>query len=106
MYAEFESVDGLRVGSPVLLAGVKVGSVTEISLDTKTYFAKTRLELDRSILIPEDSEAIIVSDGLLGEKYVSVNVGGADSFLKNGDQFLYTQGSVNIINLLNQFSAR
>ncbi len=106
IFADFDSVDGLRVGSDVMLAGVKIGTVSEIKLDNNYFFARTLMSLYKDFLIPNDSEAIIVSDGLLGEKYISLNVGGATESLKSGDQIIYTQGSINIVNLLNKFSEK
>jgi len=106
IYASFESADGLRTGSDVMLAGVKVGSVSDINLNKEQYTADTTLSLFDNYNIPEDSEAIIVSDGLLGEKYISLNIGGSAESLKHGDYFLYTQSSINIINLLNKFSSK
>jgi phospholipid/cholesterol/gamma-HCH transport system substrate-binding protein len=103
LYANFESVDGLRLGSDVLLAGVKVGTVDNIELDTQDFVAKATFSLFDDYNIPDDTEAIIISGGLLGEKYVSLNVGGSDTSLVNGDEFIYTQSSVNIFNLLGKF---
>tara|TARA_A100001011_G_scaffold238004_1_gene245964 strand:- start:23 stop:478 length:456 start_codon:yes stop_codon:yes gene_type:complete len=104
IYADFDSVAGLRVGSDIMLAGVKVGSVSEIELDAERYIASTTMNLYKDFNIPEDTEAIIVSDGLLGEKYISLNVGGAMDTLTEGDQIIYTQGSINIFNLLSKFA--
>ena len=103
IHADFDSVAGLRVGSDIMLAGVKVGSVSEIELDAERYVASTTMNLYKDFNIPEDTEAIIVSDGLLGEKYISLNVGGAMDTLTQGDQIIYTQGSINIFNLLSKF---
>jgi phospholipid/cholesterol/gamma-HCH transport system substrate-binding protein len=101
--ANFQSAEGLELGSDVTLAGVKVGTVSEIELDTEQFVAKATFLLFQNLGIPDDSEAVITSDGLLGEKYVSVNIGGSDTMLKNGDEFIYTQSSVNIFNLLGKF---
>ena len=101
--ANFQSAEGLELGSAVTLAGVKVGTVSKIELDTEQFVAKTTFLLFKNFAIPDDSEAVITSDGLLGEKYVSVNIGGSDTILNYGDEFIYTQSSVNIFNLLGKF---
>tara|TARA_Y100001968_G_scaffold237963_1_gene221276 strand:+ start:64 stop:519 length:456 start_codon:yes stop_codon:yes gene_type:complete len=106
IFADFESADGLRVGSDVTLAGVKIGTVSEIRLNKEYFYARASMNLSDDFLIPNDTEAIIVSDGLLGDKYISLNVGGSDVPLKAGDQIVYTQGSINIVNLLNKFSGK
>lgn len=103
LHASFDSVEGLRLGSQVLLSGVKVGSVSRIELDTQNFVARTTFSLFEDFNIPDDTEAIIISDGLLGEKYISLNVGGSDNTLTDGEEFLYTQSSVNILNLLGKF---
>ena len=103
LYASFNSAEGLIIGSDVFLAGVKVGSVSDIELDIENFVARTTFSLFKNFNIPDDSEAIIISDGLLGEKYVSVNVGGSDTSFLDGDEFVYTQSSINIFNLLGKF---
>ena len=103
LHATFESVDGLKVGSEVVLAGVKIGSVSKIELDTTNFIARTTMSLFKNFNIPDDTEAIIESDGLLGEKYISLNIGGSDTNLVAGEELAYTQSSINILNLLGKF---
>ena len=103
LYASFDSADGLKLGSDILVAGVKVGKVSNIELDTQNFIAKTTFLLFKNFSFPDDTEAVIVSDGLLGDKYVSLNVGGSDSVLMDGDELLYTQSSINMFNLLGKF---
>ena len=99
LHADFSSVEGLKLGSDIVLAGVKVGTVSNIELDTQDFIAKTTFSLFENFNIPDDTEAIISSDGLLGEKYISLNVGGSDNNMVDGDELLYTQSSENILNL-------
>ena len=103
LHANFSSVEGLKLGSDIVLAGVKVGTVSNIELDTQYFIAKTTFSLFENFNIPDDTEAIISSDGLLGEKYISLNVGGSDTSLVDGDELVFTQSSVNIFNLLGKF---
>ena len=104
--ASFQSVEGIQIGSDVLLAGVKVGSVSRIRLNKKTFQAIITLSLFENYQLPEDTEAVIASDGLLGGKFVLLNVGGSDIILNNGDELLYTQSSMDILNLLNRFISK
>ncbi len=104
--AEFNSVDGLSTGSNIFLAGVKIGTVSDIQLNLENFLARVTISLYDDFAIPDDTEAIIVSDGLLGEKYISLNPGGSSESFNTGDQIIYTQGAVNIVNLLNKFSGK
>ena len=104
LIAEFSSLDGISVGSDVRLAGVKIGFVSDINLDMRNYSALATLSVREDLQIPSDSEAIIASESLLGQKYISVNVGGSDRMLLEGETFMYSQGSIDLINLLLKFS--
>ena len=106
LYGSFQSVDGIMVGSDILLAGVKVGIVSDIKLDKDSFQAKATFSLFEDYKLPEDTEAVINADGLLGEKYVSLNVGGSDIALADGDEIMYTQSALSIINLLNKFTGQ
>ena len=103
-FAEFSSSDGIMVGSDVRLAGVKIGTVTDLRLNKDTYMAVVEISVEQDVLLPEDTEANISSNGLLGEKYVSLNVGGSDIMLEDGDNLIYTQGSVDLLNLILKFA--
>jgi phospholipid/cholesterol/gamma-HCH transport system substrate-binding protein len=104
--ASFESVDGLRVGNAVLLAGVKVGSVNTIELDREIFSAVVTVTLFDDYELPDDTEAAITTDGLFGDKQIKLTAGGSPILLESGDEILFTQGSLNIINLLNKFSSK
>ena len=69
--ASFRSLEGVGVGSDVRLAGVKIGTVEQVTLNPETYRADTRVALDRGIEIPDDSAIVISSEGLLGVKFVT-----------------------------------
>ena len=103
--AEFTSADGLKMGTDVKIAGVKVGVVSDIYLNSEDYLAVVALTLSDNLLIPDDSEAVIITEGLIGQKYISLNIGGSPNILKNGETLLYSQGSIDIINLFQKFSS-
>ena len=103
-HASFFDVSGIKIGSEVKLAGVSVGKVISVSLDTQTYSAKVSLVIDSEIKIPDDSEIIIASESLLGGKFVSITPGGSDVFLEPNDKFTFTQSSINLNNLLQKFT--
>lgn len=98
--ARFRSVDGITVGSPVLLAGIKIGDVSAMRFDEKNYSAILTLSVRDDLEIPYDSAANIASDGVFGAKYVSIEPGAEFESLRNGDVFEYTQDSIIIEELL------
>lgn len=97
--AKFRKADGLAVGGDVRMAGVKIGTVTDLSLDADTYFAVATLSVDDAVKLPEDSSAQIASEGLLGGAYIALEPGGAEYMLRPGDEITFTQGSVNLLDL-------
>lgn len=102
LLATFSSVAGLHEGADVRVAGVKVGDVSKLELDPKTYQAVAHLTLDDSAQVPDDSIAEITSESLLGSNYVSVEVGASDKMLVAGGKFQYTQAGANLTQLLGQ----
>ena len=101
--AKFNNSDGISIGSDVKISGVKIGNVLSQELDHKSYKAKLVMTIDPSIKIPVDSSIKIVSEGLLGSKYLLINPGSEEEFLQNNDQIEYTQSSVNFEELLGKF---
>ena len=100
LIAKFDKADGIVVGSEVKIGGIKIGSVSKEFLDDKTYQAIIELTLDKNIKIPKDSSIQIVSDGLLGGKYMSISPGADSEILADAGQINYTQSSVNLESLI------
>lgn len=98
--ARFEKVDGIRVGSDVLMSGIKIGTVTAQQLDPKSYLAVVRFTVREDVDVPDDSAVKIASNGLLGDKYLALEPGGSDAKLKPGGEIQFTQGSVDIMDLI------
>lgn len=98
--AKFDRVDGLVVGSDVRISGLKVGSVVKQHIDPESYLAVVTVNVDDTVRLPKDSSAEIVSDGLLGNKYLALVPGGAEDMLENEDEIQFTQSSVNLEQLL------
>jgi phospholipid/cholesterol/gamma-HCH transport system substrate-binding protein len=101
--ASFRAVDGISVGSEVRLAGVKVGTITDLQLNPQTFFADATIAVDQAIQLPTDSAILISSEGLLGGNYVELVPGGMLDVLAPGDEIEDTQGSVSLVNLLMKF---
>ena len=102
LVAEFDNAEGINVGTDVRLAGIKVGSVTAQKLNTESYQAHIEITLDKSVTLADDSAAKVTSEGLLGGKFIALEPGGSDTKLAAGDQFTYTQGSVDLWALIGQ----
>ena len=101
--AKFDNIGGLKVRAPVRSAGVTVGRVASITLDTKTYQGLVKLEVDRSVQFPKDSSARILTAGLLGDQYVGLEPGGDEKSLAAGDVITQTQSAVVLESLIGQF---
>ena len=98
--ARFNSVDGIGSGSEVRIGGIKVGQVVDLELDAESFEAVIGLQLREDVKLPEDSSASIVSASLLGGKYVSIEPGGMEDMLGDGDEISFTQSSVNFESLI------
>lgn len=101
--ASFRAADGIRVGTDVRLAGVKVGSVTAMELNPQTFFADTRISVRDGIVLPEDTVLAVSSEGLLGGNFLELVPGGSPDNLAAGAEIEDTQGSVSLISLLMKF---
>ena len=101
--ADFRSADGIHVGTDVRLAGVKVGTVSDLSLNVETYRAEAELAIENAVDIPEDSALTVSSEGLLGGNFIEIIPGASYEYMQPGDEFLDTQGSVSLISLLLKF---
>ncbi|MEM1345980.1 MAG: outer membrane lipid asymmetry maintenance protein MlaD [Pseudomonadota bacterium] len=97
--AEFRKAEGLSPGGDVRIAGVKVGTVSRMSLDPTTYKAVVGLSIDAGVKIPEDTAAKITASGLLGDNFVALDPGASEYMLEAGDAIQFTQGSVNLLDL-------
>lgn len=101
--AKFDRADGVVTGSDVRVSGIKIGSVTAQSIDPQTFLAVIQMTINDEIKLPLDSSAEIVSDGLLGGKYIAIVPGGDTENLKDNGQIQFTQSSVSIEQLIGKF---
>jgi phospholipid/cholesterol/gamma-HCH transport system substrate-binding protein len=101
--ASMPRVDGVAVGTDVKLAGVKIGTVSALTLDPKNYRVSMHMSLQPDVKIPDDSSVIVTSAGLLGSSYVSIQPGGSDTMLAAGGEIKNAQGSIDMMGLLNKF---
>lgn len=101
--ASFRSVEGITVGTDVRMAGVKVGTVTDLALNPKTFFADAKVTVQEDVAVPDDSTIVIASEGLLGGAFVEILPGGSPTDLAPGAEIEDTQGAVSVIALLMKF---
>lgn len=103
IHARFTHVDGLLVGNDVKIAGVRVGQVTHIAIDSTDYIAQVDMSLDNTLQLPEDTAAEIISESLMGGKYISLIPGGASTMLQAGEEIIYTQPSISFESLVSRY---
>ena len=101
--AKFDRIDGLSVGNSVKLSGVKVGTISTIDVDPQTYRALVSFSIRNDIHLPLDSSADIVSDGLLGGKYIHLAPGAESDMLNENEYLEFTQSAVNLESLISKF---
>ena len=101
--ASFRSLEGVNIGTDVRLAGVKIGSVSNVTLNPETYRAETSLTLNVGVEIPDDSAVVISSEGLLGGNFVEIMPGGSPFYFASGEQIEDTQSAVSLTTLLLKF---
>jgi len=102
--ARFDNIGGLKVKSPVTMAGVRVGRVSDISFDNGKYQALVTMAIDgRYQKIPADSAGAILTSGLLGEQYIGIDAGGDERYLKDGDELMITQSALVLEKMIGQF---
>lgn len=100
--AEFVNVAGIKKGASVQVAGVDVGEVTELSLVDQ--YANLTLRIDNDVKIPRDSIASVKSQGIIGDKFIQISLGGDEEMLAEGDVIVDTESSVDIESLISKFA--
>jgi phospholipid/cholesterol/gamma-HCH transport system substrate-binding protein len=104
--AQFENIGTLKAGAAVSMAGVTIGRVESIRFDQTVYKAVVDMKINSSFnRIPADSDASIMTAGLLGGQYVGITAGGAEEFLKEGSRIEFVQDALVLENLINQLAA-
>jgi phospholipid/cholesterol/gamma-HCH transport system substrate-binding protein len=102
--ARFENSGGLKIKSPVTVAGVRVGRISSIHIDKETYESVVEIVIASEFdTLPVDSSASIFTAGLLGEQYIGLEAGGDEEFLKEGDEIQLTQSALVLEEIIGQF---
>jgi len=101
LYAHFTNASGLTVRAKVSIAGVVIGRVTAITLDPKDTRAKVEMAIQKNVnFVTSDSIASIQTAGILGEKYISLSIGGDPEVLKDGEEIADTQSALVLEDLI------
>ena len=100
--AEFDNVSGVKKGATVQVAGVIIGEVNSIWLEDE--YAKLLLKIDKNVDIPKDSMASVKSQGIIGDKYIQLTLGGDEELLEEGGVIVDTESSVDIESLISKFA--
>ena len=100
--AKFKSVSGLKPGSQVEMAGVKIGSIDSVSLD-KDDRALVNIKINKGIVLTDDVIASIKTSGLIGDRYISISPGGSEIILKSGDTITETESAIDIEELISKY---
>lgn len=101
--AEFDNVAGVKKGASVQVAGVVVGEVSDVRL-SKSEFALLELKIDKTLKLPIDSMASVKSQGIIGDKYIQLSLGGDEELFQPGDVMRDTESSVDIESLISKFA--
>ncbi|KAF3977319.1 MAG: outer membrane lipid asymmetry maintenance protein MlaD [Methylococcales symbiont of Iophon sp. n. MRB-2018] len=101
--ANFENSGGLKVKSPVTIAGVRIGRVVSISINKDDFVSVVKMNIDSRYKLPTDTVASIYTAGLLGEQYISLDPGGSEQFLKENGLIDITSSAVILEELVGKF---
>ena len=102
--ARFSSVTGLRVGNPINMLGLEIGRVAKFTMDQENEQAIVLLEINKGIEIFDDAIASIKTEGLIGDKYISISAGGGGDLLEDGDSITDTESPTDIMDLVSKYA--
>jgi len=101
--AEFNNISGVKTGADVQISGVTVGKVRQLNLN-KQRQAVVGMQIDRGIKIPVDSIASVKSQGIIGDKYIQITLGGDETVYKPGENIVDTESAVDLESLISKFA--
>ena len=103
VYGNFTSVSGLKAGARIEMAGVQIGTVSDIAIDKTELMARVEFSIDKNIELTEDSIVSVKTSGIIGQKYIDILPGGSDIMLEPGDDIFNTESSLDIESLVRKF---
>ncbi len=105
LYAKFNNIEGIKAGSEIKVAGVRVGYVNDIKLDSNNFSVKVKMNVIENLNLPIDSVISVASSGILGGKFLDIKPGTEDVFLTNGSTFTSTLSALNMEDLIGKVVA-
>ncbi|MBI9077675.1 MAG: outer membrane lipid asymmetry maintenance protein MlaD [Desulfatibacillum sp.] len=102
--ARFQSVEGLKKGADVEIAGVGVGKVSSVIIDPEDLVAEVTMQVHKGIGLSEDTIASVRTAGLIGDKYIKLSPGGADEMIEDGGKIEETESAVDIMELISKYA--
>lgn len=103
LYGEFNNISGVKAGADIQISGVKVGTVKELALNDQS-FAVVAMQLNREIKVPVDSIASVKSQGIIGDKFIQISLGGDELAFKDGETITDTESAVDLESLISKFA--
>jgi phospholipid/cholesterol/gamma-HCH transport system substrate-binding protein len=103
LVTKFENSSGLKEGAFVEMSGVRVGLIQSINYDPEAFESVVKLSLDNTIIVPDDSLASIRTSGIIGDRFVKISPGGSDLNMTDGDEFIETESSISIEELISKY---
>jgi phospholipid/cholesterol/gamma-HCH transport system substrate-binding protein len=104
LYARFNSVSGLRIGNPIEMLGLEIGEIAGFSMDQEKSVVVAELRIRKPIKVYDDAIASIKTAGLIGDKYVSIDPGGAGELLKPGGMITQTESPLDLGELIGKYA--
>jgi len=101
--AEFNNISGVKAGADVQIAGVTVGKVRQLALNQERQ-AVVGMQINRGVGIPTDSVASVKSQGIIGDKYIQISLGGDEALYKPGETIVDTESAVDLESLISKFA--
>ena len=102
--ARFNTITGLRVGNPIQMLGLEIGRVAKFTMDQERQQAVVLMEINKGIEIYDDAIASIKTEGLIGDKYISIDAGGGGDLLEDGDSITETESPTDIMELVSKYA--
>ncbi len=103
VYGYFNSISGLKKGARIEMSGVKIGIVSNVSIDKEQLLAKVALSINKDMQLSEDIIASVKTSGIIGQKYIDILPGGSDIMLSSGEEIYNTESSLDIESIVRKF---
>ena len=104
LYAPFNKVTGLRVGNPINMIGLEIGRIGSFKMDQEKQVVVVELKINKGIEVYDDAIASIKTEGLIGDKFVSIDPGGGGDLLENGETITDTSSPTDIMDLISKYA--